>query len=76
MLHDREKMWYIRSKFPRFVHEKRETKAMISYLFYFSLFTVDESCNVTQTQKVILESIWSTIQSFVMVAIKLAQVKC
>ncbi|XP_035762036.1 glutamate-rich protein 2 isoform X2 [Neolamprologus brichardi] len=40
------------------------------------VFTVDESCNVTQTKRLILESIWSTIQSFVMVAIKLAQIKC
>ncbi|XP_005943252.1 glutamate-rich protein 2 isoform X3 [Haplochromis burtoni] len=40
------------------------------------VFTVDESCNVTQTKELILESIWSTLQSFVMVAIKLAQIKC
>ncbi|XP_005943251.1 glutamate-rich protein 2 isoform X2 [Haplochromis burtoni] len=40
------------------------------------IFTVDESCNVTQTKELILESIWSTLQSFVMVAIKLAQIKC
>ncbi|XP_005742053.1 glutamate-rich protein 2 isoform X2 [Pundamilia nyererei] len=40
------------------------------------VFTVDESCNVTQTKELILESIWSTLQSFVMAAIKLAQIKC